>query len=114
MIIIFFFNGFISYLDFKTGFRWVKARLDRNSTFLESLYKDSELSSSNILHKGLASQQAKDWCLRLLSVLANYKWLIKEKFVSPLNLITSSGTMFREAINYFLENLIQDDVECFT
>jgi hypothetical protein len=81
---------------------------------LESLYKNSELSPLNILHKGLASQQIKDWCSRLLSVLANYKWLIEEKFVSPLNLVTSSGTMLREAIDYFLENLIQNDIECFT
>lgn len=66
-----------------------------------------------MLHKSLAAQQTKDWCLQLLSVLANYKWLTKEKFVSPLDLITSSDTMLSKAIIYFLENLVQNDVERF-
>ncbi|RGB41839.1 hypothetical protein C1646_738849 [Rhizophagus diaphanus] len=108
------FGEFVKLLpDFKTGFRWVKARLDRNSTFLENLYKTSELYPSNLLHKSLAAQQTKDWCSQLLSVLANYKWLTKEKFVSPLDLITSSDTMLSKAIIYFLENLVQNDVERF-
>ncbi len=96
-------------LDFKSGSRWVKFRLDRNSSFLKNLYKISELSLSNILHKGLTSSQTKDWCARLLSVLANYTWLIKVKFVSPLDLVSSFDQTFIGAINYFLENLVQDD-----
>lgn len=66
-----------------------------------------------MLHKSLTAQQTKDWCSQLLSVLANYKWLIKEKFVSPLDLVTSSDTMLSKAIIYFLENLVQNDIECF-
>ncbi|GES81504.1 DNA-dependent protein kinase catalytic subunit [Rhizophagus clarus] len=108
------FGEFVKLLpDFKTGFRWVKARLDRNLMFLENLYKTSELNPSNLLHKSLAARQTKEWCSQLLSVLANYKWLIKEKFVSPLDLVTSSDAMLSRAIIYFLENLVQNDIECF-
>ncbi|CAG8489558.1 14379_t:CDS:10 [Funneliformis mosseae] len=94
--------------DFKSGFRWVKFRLDRNPSFLKNLFKTSELSLSNILHKGLTSPQIKDWCARLLSVLANYTWLINVRFVSPLDLVSSFDQTFREAINYFLENFVKD------
>ncbi|CAI2170936.1 4833_t:CDS:10 [Funneliformis geosporum] len=109
------FYEFVKFLpDFKSGFRWVKFRIDRNPSFLKILYKTSELSLSNILHKGLVSPQIKDWCARLLSVLANYTWLINVRFVSPLDLVSTFDQTFKEAVDYFLENFVKDSEDFVT
>ncbi|CAG8447868.1 11173_t:CDS:10, partial [Dentiscutata heterogama] len=101
------FSEFVALLpEHKSGSRWVSYELTKDPSFLKNLYKISILSQLPSQHHNVISSKTKGWCLRFLCILENYTWLIKEKFVAPLALIKNESTIFRKAIDYFLDRMV--------
>ncbi|CAG8524807.1 39645_t:CDS:10, partial [Gigaspora margarita] len=101
------FSEFVSLLpEHKSGSRWISCELSKDQSFLENLYKISTLSKLPSQHHSVISSKTKGWCLRFLCILENYTWLIKEKFVTPLVLIKNGSSIFRQAIDYFLDRMV--------
>ncbi|CAG8572313.1 13750_t:CDS:10, partial [Acaulospora morrowiae] len=91
--------------DFRNGSRWIMDKVSRQPLFLSDLYKTSALSSFD-QERSRNQHHTKEWCGRFLSVLENYTWLIREKFVTPEVLMRNETSNFLEAINYFLDKMV--------